>query len=238
MSSQSRETVCKGMLFITGTDTGVGKTVVTLGLMHRLQSMGCQVAGMKPVASGCERSADGLRNGDALALQRHSSIDLTYEAVNPCAYAPPVAPHIAAQEVGHPIHIGTLAEQARSLAGRVDCLLIEGVGGWRVPVSEHQTMADLARGLGIAVVLVVGVRLGCLNHALLTTESILSGGLSLAGWVANVIPPEPERMQQNIDTLRMRIPAPLLAIIPPLKRPDAESVAGSFSSEIANILFK
>lgn len=200
--------------FITGTDTGVGKTVVTLGLMQSLQARGLRVAGMKPVASGCVRTVQGLRNEDALRLQRQSSLALSYQAVNPYAFEPAIAPHLAANEAGVRISLAMIRTGFERLVARADRVCVEGVGGWLVPLNESQTVADLAGELGLEVVLVVGMRLGCLNHALLTAQAIRAADLDVAGWVANVPAPGGERVDENIAALEERLGAPLLGTVP------------------------
>lgn len=211
--------------FITGTDTGVGKTVVTLGLMQWLQDRGHRVAAMKPVASGCERGEGGLRNADALLLQQQASMTLPYDQVNPYAFEPAIAPHIAAAEVGSRIDPDAIAAGAHALGGIADRVCVEGVGGWLVPLNERETVADMAARLGFEVVLVVGIRLGCLNHALLTARAIESSGMTLAGWVANRLSPAAEYVGENIAALEARLAAPLLGVIPPLAEIDPRRVA-------------
>jgi dethiobiotin synthetase len=203
--------------FITGTDTGVGKTAVTLGLMAHLQAQGKIVAAMKPVASGCECTAAGLVNDDALQLQRHSSVTLPYALVNPYAFEPPIAPHIAAVRAGVTIAIDTIRSAYAEIAGAVDCVLIEGVGGWQVPLNDDETLADLARALDLEVILVVGIRLGCLNHALLTAESIIASGCIPSGWVANRLPPGADSAEENINTLKTRLLFPFLGEVPAME---------------------
>ncbi len=211
--------------FITGTDTGVGKTTITLGLMHCLQSRGRRVAALKPVASGCQATAGGLRNDDALALQRQASVALDYGQVNPYAFEPAIAPHIAAARAGVRIDPGRIRQAYADLAGRADCVLVEGAGGWQVPLDGRYTLADLARRLGLPVILVVGLRLGCLNHARLTADAIEAVGLPLAGWVANCPPPPADAGEESINALIKIINAPLLGIVPLLKVVTAEAVA-------------
>jgi dethiobiotin synthetase len=200
--------------FITGTDTGVGKTVVTLGLMAHLQAQGRIVAAMKPVASGCERTAAGLVNEDALQLQRQSSVALPYALVNPYAFEPPIAPHIAADQTGVTITIETIRSACADIATRAACVLVEGVGGWQVPLNEDKTLADLARVLDLEVILVVGIRLGCLNHALLTAQSIAASGCTPAGWIANRLPPPADCVVENINALKSRLSFPCLGEVP------------------------
>ena len=215
--------------FVTGTDTGVGKTVVTLGLMQCLQSQGHAVAAMKPLASGCDRLATGIRNDDALLLQQQASVVLAYEQVNPYAFEPAIAPHIAAAQCGARIDPEKILQAYSGLAGRAVCVVVEGVGGWRVPLGERRAMAVLARGLGLPVVLVVGLRLGCLNHALLTADSIAATGCTLAGWVANRLPPPPECAQETISSLKSMINGPLLGAVPVLSGVSAGAIADHLS---------
>ena len=200
--------------FITGTDTDVGKTMVTLGLMRRLQDRGRRVAAMKPVASGCQRTAQGLRHADALQLQRQASLALDYQEVNPYAFEPAIAPHLAAAEAGGRIDLALIRAAFEGLAARVDQVCVEGIGGWLVPLNESQTVADMAAELGLGVILVVGIRLGCLNHALLTAAAIGDSGSGLAGWVANLPTPGGERATENIAALQARLDAPLLGTVP------------------------
>lgn len=200
--------------FITGTDTGIGKTWVGCGLIAALRERGHTAIGMKPVASGCRRSAQGLRNEDALHLQQASSLSLPYQAINPYAFEPPIAPHIAAREVGVDISFAHLRDRVGELACLADYLVVEGVGGWRVPLGREGDVGSLALVLGLPVILVVGVRLGCLNHAFLSAQAIAADGLPLAGWVANLIDPQTERSAENLETLRAGIAAPCLGMIP------------------------
>jgi len=211
--------------FITGTDTGVGKTVVTLGLMQYFQQQGLTVAAMKPVASGCEVTPEGLRNDDAVQLMQQSSIGLDYDQVNPYAFEPAIAPHIAAAQCGVRIEPEKIRRVYIELSERVDCVLVEGVGGWQVPLNEDETLADLARLLGLDVIMVVGIRLGCLNHALLTAASIAAASCTLAGWVANQLPPPPGCAQENINSVKSRINEPLLGVLPVMEGVSARTVA-------------
>jgi dethiobiotin synthetase len=200
--------------FVTGTDTGVGKTCVSLGLMRALQCGGLSVAGMKPVASGCQALNDELFNDDAQRLRAQSSLDVAYSLVNPFAFEPAIAPHLAAHAGGTRIAVPPIENAFRQLAARVDAVIVEGVGGWLVPINERQSMADVAACLGLPVVLVVAIRLGCLNHALLTANAIVASGLSLAGWVANRIDADCPYQDGNVSALRERLTAPLLADLP------------------------
>jgi dethiobiotin synthetase len=198
-------------LFVTGTDTGVGKTTITLGLMQALQARGQTVTAMKPVASGCTSTPSGLVSDDALRLQASSSVDVCYERVNPYAFEPPIAPHLAAEAVGVRIDIDVIEQALRCLAAESDQVLVEGVGGWLVPISQRQTMADVALALELPVIMVVGVTLGCINHALLTAGAVQSAGLRLAGWIANRVDPECQKQDAVVRALGGWLAAPLLA---------------------------
>ena len=201
-------------LFITGTDTGVGKTQIALALMAALQARGLRVAGMKPVAAGGIVTPAGLRNDDAVRLQRQSSLSLAYELVNPYVFAPPIAPHLAAAAAGVVIDMGHIKRCYAALAAQADALVVEGAGGWRAPLDERRSMADLVTALELPVILVVGLRLGCLNHALLTAEAITRHGIRLAGWVANGIDPGYAYRDENVAYLERHLSAPLLGVIP------------------------
>jgi dethiobiotin synthetase len=215
---------CRGY-FITGTDTGVGKTVVTLGLMQTLQEQGNTVVAMKPVAAGCEPTPAGLCNDDALRLQQQASVELDYVQVNPYAFAPAIAPHLAAEQSGVRININNIVNKYNELSNLSDCVLVEGAGGWQVPLNADETLADLAGALGLEVILVVGIRLGCLNHALLSAQSIVSSGCDLAGWVANHMLPGSEATAANINALESRLTCPRLGTIPYKTGPSARFVA-------------
>ena len=201
-------------VFITGTDTGVGKTAIAAGLVRGLVAHGLRVAVMKPVASGSDFTPEGLRNADALKLIEAANVTAPYETVNPYCFAPPVAPHIAAKQAGILMDTTLVRDRFDSLAAAADCVVIEGVGGWLAPLNDSQTVADLVRALGIPVVMVVGLRLGCLNHALLTQESIESRGIRLAGWVGNGIDPAMACRAENLATLERRLGQPPLAVVP------------------------
>jgi dethiobiotin synthetase len=210
--------------FITGTDTGVGKTFVTAGLLRSLHARGLVAAGMKPIASGCERTPAGLRNDDALQIQAASAVDLPYALVNPYAFEPPIAPHIAAAQAGIDIDIDTILGNCSTIASRADCVIVEGVGGWEVPIGATLAMPDVAVALGLPVMLVVGIRLGCINHALLTANAVRARGLRLAGWIANHLDPDTLEQAAIVSAIGERIGAPMLAAIP--HEPDA--IAGCF----------
>ncbi|MBB6342640.1 dethiobiotin synthetase [Pseudomonas fluvialis] len=207
----------KRAFFVTGTDTEIGKTTIAAGLLHAARLAGLSTAAAKPVASGCELTEAGLRNGDALALLGECSLPLRYEQVNPLAFEPAIAPHLAARESGVELTVAALAEPVRAvLALGADFTLVEGAGGWRVPLAGEQSLSDLAIALQLPVILVVGVRLGCINHALLSAEAILRDGLPLVGWVANLVDPNASRLEDNLATLRERLPAPCLGFVPHL----------------------
>jgi len=197
--------------FVTGTDTEIGKTVVACALIRHLAAAGYRVAGMKPVASGCERTPAGLRNADALGLMAASNVELPYETVNPFAYEPAIAPHIAAQRAGRPIDPDLVARLAGSV--EADCLVIEGVGGWMVPIGHGRLLADLARATADGVIIVVGMRLGCINHALLTAAQVLRDGLDLKGWIANHVDPGMQAQAENLESLQALMPCPLLGTV-------------------------
>ncbi|MGF1614227.1 MAG: dethiobiotin synthase [Gammaproteobacteria bacterium] len=225
-------------LFITGTDTGVGKTQVTLGLMSCLHQRGLKVAGMKPVASGCYHTEHGLRNADAVAIQKLCSISVPYRDINPYALEPAIAPHIAAEEVGTSISMAAIADAYQRISQQVDWCLVEGVGGWLVPIDNHQTVAELVEYLSLPVVLVVGLRLGCLNHALLSVESIERRNVRLMGWVANQIDPSMARADRNITALLNRIDAPLIGAIPPVLSPSEATFSPYLVSGLTALMGK
>lgn len=196
-------------IFITGTDTGVGKTYVATGLLKALRAEGLKVGGFKPVASGCERSAAGWRNADALALQAAAGTNESYVRINPYAFEDAIAPHLAARKSGVSIDLKVLDAAHDELAARYDWVLIEGAGGWQVPLNDVENFPDWVSARQWPVILVVGMRLGCINHALLSAEAI-ARRTRLLGWVANVLPPPMPELEANIATLAQRLPAPLL----------------------------
>ena len=196
-------------VFVTGTDTSVGKTRVAVALIHALRAQGLRVAAMKPVAAG---SAPGQLNADVVALMRAANVTADVRDVNPYAFAEPVAPHIAAHQAGVRIELAVIAAAYARLAAAADVVVVEGAGGWRVPLNEREDISNLAQLLGLPVVLVVGLRLGCLNHALLTAESILNRHLPWAGWVGNHIDPVMAQQAANLEALHMRLPEPCLGV--------------------------
>jgi dethiobiotin synthetase len=198
--------------FVTGTDTGVGKTVVSCALLAAAARAGLRTAAVKPVAAGCDEKG---QNEDALLLQASMTEALDYDQVNPVALRAAVAPHIAASFEGKRLQAARLAGLCRGvMLGAADFVVIEGAGGWRVPINSRETMADVAIQLRLGVILVVGMRLGCINHALLTAEAIRRDGLALVAWVANQPGPRMDHHEENLDTLRQLLPAPLLGVTP------------------------
>lgn len=208
--------------FITGTDTAVGKTLISCALLHGFAAQGKRVVGMKPVAAGCD---DNDQHEDVLRLRAASNVPVSKGQINPYSFARAVAPHLAAQFVGVQINFARIVESFSELTAQADVVIVEGVGGFLVPLNAEQDGADLAQQLAIPVVLVVGMRLGCLNHALLTVAAIEARGLSMAGWVANVVDAEMEMLHENIVALQQRIAAPLLGVVPFQAQPDAREVA-------------
>ncbi|OGO94359.1 MAG: dethiobiotin synthase [Coxiella sp. RIFCSPHIGHO2_12_FULL_42_15] len=201
-------------IFVAGTDTHVGKTTVACALLHFLKNRGHSVLGVKPVASGCELTPQGLRNSDALQLQSLSSFQLPYETINPMAFRLPIAPHIAAQEASQPLSVAYLQQRCQpALSIPADFTVIEGAGGWLVPLNQYQTLADVVIAYSWPVILVVGIKLGCLNHALLTTKIMQQQGVSLMGWVANHIDPVMPYATENVLTLQAYLSAPCLGVI-------------------------
>jgi dethiobiotin synthetase len=217
------------VFFVTGTDTGVGKTLVTAALLRRLRESGVKVAGMKPIAAGATHGPEGRANEDALLLQAESSVRHPYAVVNPVLFEPAIAPHIAAAEAGVAIDTARIATALATLRASADVVLAEGAGGFLVPLDDRRSCAELPGLLGMEVVLVVGLRLGCLNHALLTVEAIRARGLTLAGWAGNVIDPGFARRDANIETLTQAIPAPCLGIVPWLSPPTIAAAAAALA---------
>lgn len=215
-------------VFVTGTDTEVGKTRVSAGLLHAFGQLGVSTAGFKPVAAGLIETGAGRCNEDVMLLRDSSSIALELNEVGPCQLEAASAPHIAAAAEGRQIRIDDLLAGAHHLAQRADWLVVEGAGGFRVPFDDVHDSAELVVALGLPVIMVVGLRLGCLNHALLTADAIRARGLALGGWVGNTVDPDMAFREQNINTLRHWLrPAPCLGIVPWLDRPEAAAVAAS-----------
>ena len=201
-------------VFVTGTDTGVGKTLVSTALLHALRECGVRALGMKPLASGCERIDGAWRNDDALALQHAGAFEAAYEDINPFALEHPLAPELAARDAGIRVTLPPILEAHARLRAQADCVVVEGVGGWMAPLASELMQANLVRALEIPVVLVVGLRLGCLNHAYLTARAIAADGCRLAGWIGTAIDPEMLRAQDNIALLTARLPVPCWGVLP------------------------
>ena len=189
-------------LFITGTDTEIGKTFVSSLLIKLLVEENLQVSGMKPVASGANCSDGELKNEDALSLIEASNVDVEYKNVNPYVFEPAVSPHIAAEQAGIEINLTEIKNNFEQLKSISDIVVVEGVGGWYAPITCHTTVADLAETLNLPIILVVGLRLGCLNHALLTAQAIRQSGLPIAGWIANHVEKDFSSAEKNISTLK------------------------------------
>jgi len=200
--------------FITGTDTEVGKTVATSAFLQAAALAGYSTAGYKPVASGSEMTVEGARNSDALALQANSTQTLSYQQVNPYTFLEPTSPHIVSQLEGRPIALPQLSQGLRELEPLADWVVVEGAGGWFTPLNEHDTFADWVQSEQLPVILVVGMRLGCINHALLTAQAVAHAGLTLAGWIANDVQPTGTHHQAYLVTLKRLLPAPMLGEIP------------------------
>ena len=211
--------------FVTGTDTGVGKTCIAAALLHGCAARGLRTVGMKPVAAGCD-----WRNGvaywdDVEQLVAASSVQAESAWVNPYRFEPPIAPHLAATQAGVTIQLDVIVAAYRALQAQADVVVVEGAGGWLVPLNPQHSMADLASQLGLPVILVVGMRLGCINHALLTVAAIAQSGVPLAGWIANQTLPAMPAFNGNLASLRARIAAPLLGVVPWLAVPDQKRIA-------------
>lgn len=201
-------------VYVTGTDTGIGKTLASCALLHALRGRGLRAVGMKPVASGCERIEGEWRNADALALIEAADPRADYADVNPFALELPVAPELAARDAGIEVALQPILDAHARLAERTDALIIEGVGGWAAPLSPSLMQVDVVRALRLPVLLVVGLRLGCLNHALLSARAIAADGAHLAGWIASHVDPEMQRVEDNLTMLRQRLPAPCWGVLP------------------------
>ena len=212
--------------FITGTDTDAGKTTVAAGLLYAARRGGRSTAAVKPVASGCESTPAGLRNSDALILQAQCSLALDYAQINPYAFVPAIAPHLAARQVGVELEVANLVGAVRQVLDlQADFTLVEGAGGWRVPLGRTAMLSDVAIALGMPVILVVGVRLGCINHAVLTAQAIAVDGLRLAGWIANVVDADTACLDDILATLDERLLAPCLGRVPRLAEPSPATIA-------------
>lgn len=219
--------------FVTGTDTGVGKTIASAAILEAARAMGKRTIAMKPVASGCEQTLEGLRNEDALILQASMTESLPYDQINPVTLEPAIAPHVAAEQAGRQLTAQRLIGFCRGLQMQpADLMLIEGAGGWRVPLNDRETYSAVPRELGTGIILVVPLKLGCINHALLSAEAIRQDGLTLAGWVANR--PEQETMsceQETLNYLLTHLGAPCLGVLPWHQDPNPQELAGFLKIE-------
>lgn len=213
-------------MFVTGTDTGIGKTVVSCALLHVLRARGANAVGMKPVASGCERIDGQWRNDDAIALIDASAVRLDYALHNPFALPAATAPQLAAREAGGiQIELASIVTAYNSLATHAQPVVVEGVGGWAAPLADGLDQVDLVRALQLPVLLVVGLRLGCLSHARLTARAIAADGCALAGWVGNTMDPEFDRREEYLQLLRDAIPAPCWGVLPYAPGANAQALA-------------
>ncbi|MCO6427590.1 dethiobiotin synthase [Nitrosomonas communis] len=208
--------------FVTGTDTGVGKTAASCALLHAYARAGKAVVGMKPIAAGCEQG----KWMDVEQLAAASNRSAAYELINPYALVPPIAPHLAAKQAGIVIELTVIQRAFQALQEIAEIIIVEGAGGFLVPLDEQYDTSELARILRLPVILVVGLRLGCLNHALLTARAIHASGLSLAGWIANQIDPHMQSQAENIHALQQRLDCPLLGVMPFREDADAREFAG------------
>lgn len=226
MTTPTQSTPIPAGLFITGTTAGCGKTIVAAGIIHRLRSRGLVAAGMKPVATGCRETPSGPRSHGAELLLVAAGLDLDYDQVNPYAFIPPVAPHLAAREAGVAVDAGAIWEAFRTLQRHADCVVVEGVGGWVVPLGPDYLQADLARVLALPVVMVVSLRPGCIDQASTTARAIRDDGLPLSGWIANAVEAQVERPGASLVSLRERLaPVPCLGVVDHHAAPDPEAIA-------------
>lgn len=220
-------------LYVTGTDTDAGKSLATASLLAALNAAGARAVGMKPVASGCTMTAQGLRSADAELLLAHGAGTPAYAQANPYAFAPAIAPHLAAREAGVEIALAPIRTAYESLAAQADLVLVEGVGGWMAPLSDTLMQADLVRELDLGVILVVGLRLGCLNHALLSARAIADDGARFVGWIGSAVDPAMQRFDDNLATLRERLPAPCLGVLPHARGPSPARMAVHLREAVA-----
>ncbi|QLE87780.1 dethiobiotin synthase [Shewanella sp. Scap07] len=211
--------------FIAGTDTDCGKTMIASALLHRFSQHGTTL-GVKPIASGCERTQAGLRNSDALSLMAHANVDLDYDCINPIAFQPAIAPHIAAKQQNESLNIARVNQALDAVPfQQADFALVEGAGGWRLPLNDSQFLSQVVQQRGYPVILVVGLKLGCLNHALLTQEALAHDGVTVAGWVGNLVDPNMSCLQENIASLQNMMRAPCLGIVPHIDDAKVEQAA-------------
>jgi dethiobiotin synthetase len=224
-------------IFVTGTDTGVGKTLIACALVRALRQAGRRVGVMKPVASGSFHTAKGLRNEDALALMEAAGLSEStpYAEVNPYCFELPISPHIAAKAANIEVDIDLIRRKFEVLAGRADWMVVEGAGGWLAPLNGRETMADLARGLSLPALIVVGLKLGCLNHAQLTQRAVRAHGVPLAGWVASAIGPQMSHLEANLESLERLLAEPPLAVVPHLSDGGSRLELASLASVLASL---
>ena len=211
--------------YVTGTDTGIGKTFASCALLHALRAQGLRAVGMKPVASGCERIDGEWKNEDASALQRAGEPGIAYADINPFALEHPLAPELAARDAGIEVALPPILDAYARLAAQADAVVVEGVGGWAAPLSASLMQADVVRALRLPVLLVVGLRLGCLNHALLSARAIAADGAQFVGWIGSHVDPAMERVEDNLAMLRERLPAPCWGVLPHAPGADPAAMA-------------
>ena len=220
--------------FITGTDTDVGKTWATIALMHYFKQQGYSVVGMKPVAAGCSFSSEitdvtqeVLRNADAMLMQANATVDVRYEQINPYAYVLPVSPHIAG--INDPVNMAKIVMRFNELKQSADIVMVEGAGGWYTPINNQEDISDLAKLLSLPVILVVGIKLGCINHAKLSYQAIQQSGLVCVGWIAVCVDDDMLFVDHNIETIKAAFSMPLLGMLPYLSEPDFDYLSNCLS---------
>ncbi len=213
-------------VYVTGTDTGIGKTFVSCALLHALRGQGLRAVGMKPVASGCTWLDGRWKNDDALALQQASAVEVAYADINPFALEHPLAPELASRDAGTEVTLPPILDAHARLAAQADAVVVEGVGGWAAPLSSSLMQVDLVRALELPVVLVVGLRLGCLNHALLSARAIEADGATLAGWIGSHVDPAMARVEDNLKMLQARLLAPCWGVLPHMPNAEPAAMAG------------
>ncbi len=213
--------------FITGTDTNAGKTWATIALMRYFKQQGKSVIGMKPVAAGCFMQDGQLKNEDALLIQENASVKIDYDLINPYAYELPVSPHIAG--INNPVKLATIVERFNTLKELAEIVLVEGAGGWYAPLNDHEDISDLAKSLALPVIIVVAIRLGCINHAKLTWQAIQHSGIPCAGWIAVCVDPDMLNRDENIHTIKTALNVPLLGVLPYLASADFDLLAGKLA---------
>lgn len=222
-------------IFVAGTDTGIGKTHVSCALLHALRGAGVRASGMKPVASGCDRTAEGLRNEDALALIEASDPQTDYATCNPYAFEPAIAPHLAAADAGVDIELARIEAAYAQLAAQAECVVVEGVGGWMVPLSGSLDAGAIPRKLNLPVILVVGLKLGCINHARLSARAIQTDACELLGWIGNRVDPAMQRADDNLETLQHFLTAPCLGVLPHGIAPEQAAREGELAGAVQAI---